>query len=288
MVLFLCAWVLFSNVDSVLGKHSGMKGLNLSTFNFGKAFAAILFPIVLCVIGGFTWHLPTLLFALGYGLLLSVSNYSGLGALKSGNIGIVSTLGSFAMVIPCVYGLVFLKESISVCGIIGLVLIVVSIITLNLKSGNGKGKMTKKFWFYMILLLLSGGFCSLLQKAHQVAYPGFYQSEFLLYSSLIVLFVFAVINVVGSKKSGNGIGVSVIKDKAMIFGLIAGVCNCVANYFIMLLAAMENATTLYPVQSVLSVMSSCLVGYVIFKEKLTIKQWVSVVLGVTAAVLMNF
>ena len=140
----------------------------------------------------------------------------------------------------------------------------------------------------MILLLVSGGFCSLIQKIHQVEFPNLYQSEFLLFSSIVVLVVFAVATAFNGNRGIEHRKVSVVKDKAMLFGLLAGVCNCVANYFMINLAAITSATTLYPVQSVLSVMSSCLVGYVIFKEKLTPLQWVSVILGLIAAVLMNF
>ena len=57
-------------------------------------------------------------------------------ALMLGSMTLTSLIVSYSVIIPCIYGIVFLKEPISICFVIGLLLLAISLFLVNKgKSG---------------------------------------------------------------------------------------------------------------------------------------------------------
>ena len=81
-------------------------------------------------------------------------------------------------------------------------------------------------------------------------------------------------------------GIGLIK-LSLIFGLIGGACNCGANLLTLYLASAENASILFPVLSAVNAVLSCLIGRVIFKEKLSLIQIISIALGISSVVMLK-
>lgn len=278
--------VLFGRADSLCGKLNGTKKSSAVVFNRCKALAAFLCAVLLSFLGGdMRFHAGTAMYSIFYGLLLASANFTGVMALASGNMAIATMIASFSLIVPCLYGIVFLNEGLSVFGTIGLVLCFVSVFMV-MSKGKSKGKLSAKFWIYSFATFLANGICSVLQKAHQTAYAGQYQSEFLIFSMACATVVFLFVrekrqseNDVAARKVGTRTGV--------VLGSIAGACNCVSNYFILRLAAVENASVLFPVLSVLNSLIACVFSRVVFKEKLTFLQMLSIVVGITSVVLLK-
>lgn len=70
-------------------------------------------------------------------------------------------------------------------------------------------------------------------------------------------------------------------------GIISGVMNGVANYIVLYLAAFENATVLFPIVSVINIVAVCLLGSLIFKEKLTTRGIIGILIGITAVIMLK-
>lgn len=79
--------------------------------------------------------------------MLCASMYTGFTALATGPMALTSTIASFSLIVPVVFGLCFLNEHLSFVGIIGLVLLLVSIVLMNYKSGKKNiGEMVTVFY----------------------------------------------------------------------------------------------------------------------------------------------
>ena len=179
-------WLLYianaalARTESALGKYSGRRGGNPHTFNLGKTVAAAVLCVLLALIVGFEYHTDTLILALIYGGTLALSMHAGFMALSLGNMAIVSMIASFSLIIPVFWGLAFLNETVTVFGIIGLVLIAASLVLLNIKKGGGR--LSLKCWIYALITMLTNGITSIVQKYHQSENPGLYKVEFMLIS----------------------------------------------------------------------------------------------------------
>lgn len=262
--------------QSALGKKYARKGGNSGVFNLNKALAGLTVFLLIGLGVGLKFHGPTLLFGLGYGLFLSISNHTGFQALSMGPMALTSILASFSLVIPFVFGIAVWGEPLSGMGMIGILLLCISIVFLNLKKESG---ISKKWAKYAFLTMICNGICSLIQKEHQIEFPGQYRMEFLIVALLCVLAVTPIL----CRQQMRGEKFTMAPE-----GLISGVMNGAANYIVLRLAATENASVLFPVVSVANVIAVCLIGRVVFREKLKLLQILGIVLGILSIVLLNW
>ena len=289
-VLFYVFAVVAARSESALGKYNGMCGGSSVKFNLNKSLLAAFFCLLIGLFsGGIEFHSRTLVYALFYGLLLAVSMVAGLKALSLGSMAITSTVVSFSLIIPTLFGVIFLDESLGVIGIFAILLLGVSIVLLNFKKS--KNPISPECWFYSILTMLANGFCSVIQKLHQTAYPGKFNSEFMFYGmSFVFLFlvIASIVTRLGEKKTENPPKTdSLVLGMVILLGALAGVCNGVANLLTLTLSATENASVLFPILSAGNAVGSCLVGCTIFKEKLTKLQIFSLALGIASVVMLK-
>lgn len=274
--------VVFGRTESAFGKYNGRIGGKNLVFNCAKLLSASLVGVVFALFSGMTFHLETLYYASIYGLMLAVACYCGLKALSLGSMAVCSMLASFSLVVPVLVGFIFLNESVSVLGIIGLVLICISILLLSYRKQ--KSPVSLKCWIYCILTMLANGICSAVQKLHQTQFPGEFRIEFMVFSMGCALLVF-LLSIVFARKKGQQ---KVKTDKrAMCFGSIAGACNFGSNFCVLYLSASENALVLFPILSALNTVGACLVGRIFFKEKISLIQAISIIIGICSVVLLK-
>ncbi len=286
-LLYILA-IVAARTESALGKYNGMKGGSAVRFNVNKSLMAAVFSLAILLLFDGELHLPTLAYSVAYGAFLAISMVAGLKALSLGSMGITSTVVSFSLVIPTIFGMIFLDEKLGVSGFFALGLLAVSLLLLNYKKSSNP--ISGECWFYSILTMVSNGACSVVQKLHQTAYPGEYSSAFMLFgmsAAFLVLSAVAVISALSKREEKEGCTPEKIFKYTLIFGALAGVFNGVCNYFTLLLAATENASVLFPILSAGNAVGSCLVGYLVFKERLTKLQTFSIALGAIAVVLLK-
>ena len=130
--------VLYSAVQSVSAKFYGRAGGDGTRFNAVKAFSALLLFALLSM-WRFSFHAPTLLFALLYGASLGVSMLAGYFALATGPMSLTSMLVSFSVAIPVLFGFFAYGEEPTLLRLLGLFTLVLAIVVVG-RGGGRKGK----------------------------------------------------------------------------------------------------------------------------------------------------
>jgi len=273
--LFYFLNVACSSGQSAMTKDFASKGGRSSLFNINKAFAGSLLFFLLGLIGGFSFHIPTWLFGAGYGISLYISMFTGFKALALGPMALTSIIGSFSLIIPFLFGITVFQESLTSTGIIGMCFLLSAIVLLNFKKEGG---VSLKWSVFAFGTLLANGICSLVQKYHQVYYPGQYRNEFMLAAMLTTFVLLLPLELKNQER---------IRQKFCPHGIIAGLMNVSANYILLYLAATEKASVLFPVVSVANVITVWLIGRLKFKERLKGLQVFGLLAGVIAIVLLN-
>ncbi len=275
-ILLYAGAVLLSTTQSTLSKMVG-KGGNPTVFNLNKSIAA-LFMFTLFGIFSFSFNVPTLLYGSAFGVILYVSTWSGLNALLCGPMALTSMLASFSLIIPCIYGICFLDEPLTLLTVIGFVLLASAFILISAKKKNDKN-ISAKWLVLTVTALVSNGVCSLILKLHQTRFPGQYKSEFMIYAYVVASIIFLI-----------SLLLKLPKEKTNYFdfkGCLAGIANGGANFLTIFLASMESASVMFPVISALTAVAVLSAGKIIFKEKLTVSQIIGFVLGIASVVLLN-
>ncbi len=269
--------ILFSAGQSTLGKLSAAKNGNAGVFNINKALSGLLMFLLFGLKAGLNFNFPTLIYGILYGAFLCISMYTGFKALKTGPIMLTGITVSFSLIIPFIFGIFVWKEKITALGIAGIIALLISVFLINFVKGKAE-RVSSEWAFYAFLTLLSNGVCSVIQKYHQLRFPGRYKNEFMIYALLLTAIINISVFALKSEKS---------KLTFSAEGAASGIMNGLANYMILLLAATEKASVLFPVTSGGNLIVVCIIGSIFFKEHPGKLCFAGICLGIAAIVLLN-
>lgn len=263
--------------QSTLSKHYASKGGNANVFNINKVAAGFLVFLIMGLWGGLRFHMPTALLGMAYGTCLYVSNFAGFTALALGPMALTSIIAAFSLVIPFLAGITLWGETLSLPGGVGITLLLCSIVLMNFrKSGQ---PMSLKWLFFSFLTFFSNGISSVIQKQHQLFWPGSYRTEFMLWAmgwGLVLLALTVLIR--GTVKA---------EVRACVPGASAGLIEGFANYIVLYLAATQDASVLFPVVSAAKIIAVWIIGRFTFREQLKHTQTVGLLAGIAAIILLN-
>jgi len=201
--------------------------------------------------------------------------HTGLKALSLGPMALTSILVSFSLLIPFFFGICFWNEPITLLGICGILLLMLSIILIN---GKTVGGVSCQWLLYSLATLLANGICSIIQKYHQLQFPALYRTEFMVFAFLSVVILLSATCFVMQQSKGFS---------CSALGLISGLLNCSSNYLVLYLSATEKASVLFPVVSVANIAAAWVAGILFFKEKLTALQAIGLIIGAISVFLLK-
>lgn len=246
-------------------------------YNFLRNAAALVCFFVIFM-GAITFHTPTLIYSAFYSVFFFCSAWFGCLALMSGSMALTSTLVSYYIVIPAAFGIIFLKEEINIYKICGFILLLLSIYLLSAK-GDKREKAKSKLWLpCVILTFLCNGFGSIVQKLHQVAYPGAFCNEFTLYSVAFMCIMFLVVSLFKKEKT---------TAKSLKYAAPSGFLGGANSYLMLALSAKVNASVLFPVTTVFHMVFNILTSRLLFKDKLTLLQIAGICVGILSVILIK-
>lgn len=277
--MYICI-VVFTVMQSTAVKLYNRSNDNVIPFNTVKASAAFLL-FAFMSIAGFKLHTGTVVYGSLYGLLSCISMYAGYKALSIGPMALTSLIVSFSIVIPLLSGVIYFDEHLNTLNVIGFIFLIIALVFVNLKktqmpNGN-KGSL--KWTLFVATTFLANGFCSVLQKAHQIRYKSMYCSEFMLHAMLICSLIFIIITAKNSFKN--------IKLNEIKYGTLSGVSNAIAGYLTIKLAGFENASILFPAISAGTILCTLIIGVAFFKEKLRYNHFIAIFAGIAAVVFLK-
>ncbi len=296
-----CAQSAFTKQNTRSGDGSAESA---GTFNLFKA-VAVFAVLLLIFLFDRSWNVATIGWGAAYGVLLTVSMITGYYALKTGPMALTSMIVSFSLLIPYAYGIVFLGEKPKLVQVAGLGMFLLALVLINwnnlhvkrdahakdgVHTGSGANaapgaaqpqKVSGRWAMFTALTLAANGLCSIVQKGHQNIYPGMYTSWFMAVAGLTACILFLVRFVWQKNK------VKLKAKGAVKYGILSGMFNGIANLILLILAATENASILYPVVSAGTMLSVFVTGRVVFKEKMSMMQTVGFVVGLLAIVLLK-
>lgn len=221
---------------------------------------------------GFSWFSVLMAFAMSFcAVAYTVLGFS---VMKAGNMALYTLfLMSGGMILPYIFGVAFLNETLSVWRVAGLLLILFAVVLSN-KSDR---PVSKKVLGLCAAIFVFNGFVSIVSKSHQVAsrYPAVSNTEFVLYTGLAKFFMSFVALLFCKKKRP----VFTFARKGSVLLAVGSAVLSGISYSLQLMGAKHlPATVLYPIITGGAIIFSALSARVFFKEKPTKAQLISIVL----------
>lgn len=274
--ILLCVSSFLLALDFVLNKiYQNLFGATpKSTFLFNSLLGLFTALIFLSINRSLHFASFSLIMALLSGILVTSYNVIGFNFLKNGTLCTYTLfLMCGGMVLPGLYGILFLNESLGVLKTFAFIAILLGVIL------NCSGSKIKKNQILMcIVVFFINGFVSIISKIHQTqtVFNTINAYDFIIWSG-ISKSVFSGIVYLFVRKTDTRPNSGYFKTLPVIvlFSAFAGGFS----YLLQLISAKTlPATMLYPFITGGSVIFSSVAATVIFKEKLSLKQVLSVAL----------
>lgn len=224
------------------------------------------------------------LFTAGLGLLfIIIFNLMAITTQRSG-LSVVSVATKMSLVIPIIFGLLYYKESLGIYKFIGIILALVAVYLASVKTKSGL-RINRRNLVYPFLVFLGSGVIDTSLKYLEDTHVA--KNEVSIFSSMI----FAAAAAAGLLLlAGQMIkGTFKFELKNMIGGIFLGIPNYFSVYFLVkaLRSDILESSGIFTVNNVAVVMTSTLVGILLFKEKLLPKNWVGIVLAIISILLVT-
>ncbi|MCM2302103.1 MAG: EamA family transporter [Flavobacteriaceae bacterium] len=210
-------------------------------------------------------------------LFITIFNVTALTAQRGG-LSVASVAGKMSLVIPVLFGIIVYQESFSLYKFIGFILALLAVF-LTSKKSNGVA-FNKSILLLTAILFMGAGTIDTLVKYIEMKYVAtdeliyYIATTFLIAGCIgIAILMFQLI----SKKTS-------ILFKNIIGGIVLGVPNYFSLYF--LIKALQHPTlessTIFTINNVLIVLVTSLLGIMLFKEYLSVRNKVGILLSIVA------
>ena len=211
-------------------------------------------------------------------LFISVFNVMAITSQKNG-VSVAAVAGKMAVVIPVLFGVFLYKENLTIQKVIGILLAISAVYFITLK--NKSTIVQKASLIFPILLFLGAGIIDTTIKYVQTNYVP--SSDTNLFSGIL----FGLAGVLGILV--YSIKPSPITLKNGIAGAILGIINYYSIYYLLKALDIKNISSavVFSINNVSVVALCTLLGLLIFKEKLTSKNWIGIGIAIISILLIT-
>lgn len=196
--------------------------------------------------------------------------------VRKNGVILSSTFMKLGVIVPAVLAVVWFGERPGWNQGLGFILAITAILMIHLEKG--KIRTEKAYTIGLLLLLLGGGLGDSMAKFYDVyGNPGL-GSFFLMLSFLVSGIISGILVFRGREK---------ITKYEVVFGVLIGIPNYFSARFLLWALADIPAVITYPTYSIAAMALIGAAGVLMFREKLTKRQWGAYLLVILAVGLLN-
>ncbi len=215
-------------------------------------------------------------FAVAYGSCMISLN----AAIATGPLSITSLMNSCSLIIPTMYGILFLKEPMKSTSYAGILFLLLAIFLVNVKKEK-ESRVSLRWGIAVVTLFVANGMCSTVQKMQQVKCGGAYKNEMMIVALGLVV-IFCVIVLLFRKTDWRE-----ECGKCYKYAPVSGVANGALNLLVMITTAIMPSAVFFPLFSAGSMTVMFVISLVSYREKLTWAQKCGYFAGIVSVILLN-
>ncbi len=224
-----------------------------------------------------------------FGLFFAMAVLFSAECYVCGPMSLTSVIVNSSVVIPVLYSCVVLKEGITFTQISGCILLLLTFFLSAFQKGKTADKGVNFKWLaFVFIAFASNGITAVIQKLYKMSAPqsdgNIFMSFAYLTAAVVLLIAFAVKK--NEAKTVNAVSKNALPI-AVVLVLSAGLGSFIGNGVLMSLSTKVPAALLYPfVNGGLCVTVSAF-SIIIFREKPNIKKIITILVGLSAIIVLN-
>lgn len=226
----------------------------------------------------------TIMFGLLNGLILFGYNTS---LIKAGTLGSYAFLNVCllygAILVPSAYGILFLQEEITVLKLMGIMMMLIACVFMNLDEIRLKDGSIKYYLFCALLFLFNGSYCTIIKM------QTIYHNE---EKQSMIMLTFALMGIIAlcdliHKEKGNTLQAFKLNKKCLPSLILCLISATLAINLLMYILPLIDTAILYTVQNGGVLILSALYSVFLFKEKLSTKKLIGIIIAVISITILS-
>ena len=280
-------------VNKLASKNTAEKSAVFTFSLYNAAVGALIgLAVVLIQQTRFSFDVITLSLSAFLGVTLAAYQVALLYALKKTSVAIVNMIVTASVIFPCVFGIVFFEEPVSVGKIVGIVGFLIAAYLITGQSGKQSLSFSWKSLIACVLASLMSGLGSISMQLFSKYSAEGSTSLFMFYSycfNALTLLLFVCILRKRTKEKVGGVEKQAVgvSKKLILIGAISAIIAFLIRQINVVLANAIPAAILFPVLKSGSLIFGAVIGSLVFKEKLCAKNIIGIVLCMVALIVLN-
>lgn len=249
-------------------------GINLSVVNFIEEFSNILSKNAgyFSKDASFLW---AVLIGMTGGVFFFLSFIYYQKSVKENGASLSGTFGKLGILVPMIFSILFWKEIPRPFQWVGIFVALFSIIYANISYGENK---VTSISITLILLFIFGGMAEFQNKLFQ-QYALIEYKDVFLFITFLTAFLLSLYFVIKSKEK--------VMKRDLLIGFLVGIPNLFSSYFLIMALNSIATSIAFPVYSAGSIIFISAGEVLLYKEKLSKKNKIAIVLVILALILIN-
>ena len=201
-------------------------------------------------------------------------------SIRKNGASISGMFAKLGILIPMIVSIIIWKEYPTMIQVVGILMALCAIAVANFGPRLGKNSHLSSGIIVLMLLFFSGGIGEFLNKIFQT-------TTSLEYKPIFLLFVFSTALCISLGMHFNRKDHVKQKKNAFLVGILVGIPNLFASFFLIDALDTLPASVVFPAYSAGTILLITLLSVLIFKEKLYRKDYVAILLTSLSLILMN-
>lgn len=262
---------------------------------FYQFFAAAFAIISVFFVGFHNFNLELAICSVLTAALFAIDLFSGLVAIKGCSIAVATMFGLGGLIISVLISYFWFGEDIEIHQLAGLVVFFVSAYLLSSRDNKSGKKLSLRTFVMLFINFVANGLVMVVQKYFALRVEG---GNTLLFSfvsfalcGVFMLFCYIILTI--KHKERDKLQENTEKDepilnkKLVICGMLLAFALFLINVIITEMGKTVSAIIIFPVSSAISIIIATMVGYIVFKEKLSLKKIIGLVIGIVSIIVIG-
>lgn len=291
-MLTLISSILFYIPIKITENYTSKKIINTKTllsYGISRMIIGVIIGLIIMLINNefpAVINLNTVLIALLFGAILSLGMMVTVLALKHANVTITSVFMTASLIIPMLIGFIFLNEEIRVWQIVCIVVFLLTVYPL-VSNKQAKKPFTIISLLVCILVWLTSGFgTSSLQLFFRIVPNGSVNLFLVLSYAFGGVFLTVITLLYKDKKVKENNQIKLTKG-IVIAGAICTLFYFLNQQFVTVLTNEFPSSILFPITTGSGVIIGSLIGLIVYKERLSLTNYIALVIGITSLILVG-
>ncbi len=251
-------------------------------FAAGFAFASIVFDMRFSGINA-----QTILIASCSGISLSLGSFCSVKALTSGTIALNSIFSTAGMILPIILSAVFFDESITVVQCICIAVLLAALAMVISASRDMTQGFSVKSLMYLFGSFFTNGMVAFFQKLFGHLQPEGNVSMFSLLTFLIPATMMEIVLLCIKPQKDQTKEKAKLPKRILLYATILAFAVFIIQQFVTILTPIMSSAVLFTWVNGGATIIAAIVGWAVYKEKLTVKSGIGMALGIAAMVFIK-